>query len=172
MRSDDLDDSSPETALADGKARHRHREREAPRSRASWIQEEDAVFPFGARTMGVAADDRMKALGSGIDIQLFQIVEDVDAEAAYVEGLGHGKSPCPGTPVVVASHRNHRRDPPELLEHLRPADVPGVDDQLAPPQCRDGFGADQVVGVRDDPDENTQLRSRSRSSSAVFFSCG
>jgi hypothetical protein len=28
------------------------------------------------------------------------------------------------------------------------------------------------MGVRDDPDENTQLRSRSRSSSAVFFSCG
>jgi hypothetical protein len=74
--------------------------------------------------------------------------------------------------VVVAAHRNHRRDPRELLEHLRPADVPGVDDQLAPPQCRDGFRADQVVGVRDDPDENTQLRSRSRSSFALFFSCG
>src|SRR3990172_3016544 len=104
IRSADLDDSSSEAALANAEARYRHREREAPWSRASRIQEEDAVFSFRARAVGMAADHRMKALTSRVDIQLFQIVADVDAEAAYLDSLGNGKSACPGAPIVVAAH--------------------------------------------------------------------
>lgn len=111
IRSADLDDSSPEAALPNVKVRYRHGELEPSRSRASRIQEEDAALSFGARAVGVAADYGVKPLGSRVDLQLLQVVEDVKAEAAYVERPGREKSACPASAVVVAANRDDRRDP-------------------------------------------------------------
>jgi hypothetical protein len=88
IRSADLDDASPKAALANAKVRYRHRELEAPRPRASRVQEKNAVSSLDARAVGVAADHGVKPLGSRVDLQLLQVVDDVDAEAAYLERAG------------------------------------------------------------------------------------
>ena len=172
IRRTDLDDSSPEAALANAEVRYRHRELETPRTGASRIQEKNSVSSVGAGAVGVAADHGVEPLGSRVDIQLLQVVEDVDAEAAYFDRAGDGEPTGPGAPVVVAANGDYRCDPAELLEHFWPAYVPRVEDELAPLQRREHLGAEQVVGVRDHPDKDTQRFNRARTSSAVFFSCG
>ena len=154
IRRADLDDSSPEAALANAEVRYRHREPETPRTGASRIQEKNSVSSVGAGAVGVAADHRVEPLGSRVEIQILQVVEDVDAEAAYFDRTGDGEPTGPGAPVVVAANGDYRCDPAELLEHFRPAYVPRVEDELAPLQRREHLGAEQVVGVRDHPNEN------------------
>src|SRR5690606_37961408 len=58
-----------------------------------------------------------------------------------------------GPLVDVAAYRGHGRDLGELVEHLRLADVAGVNDHVASDERGSRFRPQQAVRIRDDADD-------------------
>ena len=79
-------------------------------------------------------------------------MEDEDAVAAELYDLRERKPASPGFTVVVAPDGNDGSDGGELIEHLGPADVPRVDEEVAIAKGAESFGSEQVVGVGDHAD--------------------
>jgi hypothetical protein len=71
--------------------------------------------------------------------------------------LGHRQGLRPVRLIDVAAHDEGRRDLAQRVDHLRLADVAGVDDQIRALQRRDRFGSQRPVGVRDDPDDDLAI---------------
>ena len=87
-----------------------------------------------------------------IDVELGLVVPKVDRDRAELHDLVLGYRPGPVAAVVVAAHRRDGRDAPQLLQHFRPVDVPGMEDMAASFQSRDRLIAHQAVRVGDEAD--------------------
>ena len=77
-------------------------------------------------------------------------MEHIEQEFANLDNLRRRKTRCPGTVVVVPSNDEGRGDATEIVDHAVIPDVPGMDDEIGPPEDTDSLGSNQPVCIRDD----------------------
>ena len=106
-----------------------------PRPGASWIKIEHAANSLDPGPMRVAGNDHVNSAGYGIHLQFIDIVEDVDRAPAEPYHLGVGITFRPVVGIDIPSDRNHRRNPAESGDDVRPTDIAGVDDMRHPGQA-------------------------------------
>ncbi len=95
----------------------------------------------------MTADHDVESRGGGVNIQLIEAVENVDAGGTGIDNSSCGQTGGPGVEVDVAAHRGHGRETAKGLEDLWFADVACVDDEIGAAQGFHGFGAKKSVGV-------------------------
>jgi hypothetical protein len=108
----------------------------------------------------VAGDHHFESCGLGFQVQLRQVVQHIDGNAAQFNDLRFGEFARPRSFVDVASDGGYGRKRSELLENLRLSDVSGVNNVIAPTQCRERLGTKQAVSVGDNADPDGGLSSQ------------
>jgi len=78
--------------------------------------------------MAVAVDHGCKAGGLRLQIQLCQVVQDINRNAADLNYFGFGQRAGPCSFIDVAPNCGERRNGFQLIENFRLADVPCMDD--------------------------------------------
>src|SRR2546422_8534543 len=124
----ELDDLPPHTPTVNLQTGHGHWQGEPPGTGAARVQEHDTVSVIDSGTVRVPGDDGVKFRGCGIEIELTQIVEDVEEDAAYLDNLRSLERGGPRAVVVVAAHCDDGCDLPQRVQHLGAAHITGVDD--------------------------------------------
>jgi len=102
----------------------------------------------------VAGDYDSESSGFRFEIELSQVMQDVDRDAPEFDDLSLWQFARPRTLVDVAADRGQWSKSGELLENLRIADIPGVNDVLRPAERLKSFRSKQAVGIGDDADSN------------------
>lgn len=98
------------------------------------------------------AYDGGKSCRSRIDIEIRDIVHEVNVMRAGDDDISERERHAPRIAIVVAAHCECRCDFPQTLEHLRRADVAGMNDEIAAAQCRERLVAQQTMRVGYDAD--------------------
>ena len=80
-------------------------------------------------------------------------MQDIEPRPAHLQQPGQGQPPGPFAPVGIAPHRLNRGDFLQGCQHPEVANIPGVDDELHPPEDLGRLWPQQPVGVGDDADE-------------------
>jgi hypothetical protein len=86
-----------------------------------------------------------------VHIQLREIVNDVNEDFADVEHVCLGEAGGPGTLVVVAAHGGNRSELSKLVNYVGVTDVASVNDEVATAKSVQRLGAEQSMGVGDQP---------------------
>ncbi len=102
----------------------------------------------------MAGDHRVESGCVGFQIELRQIVQHVDGNAAALDDVGRWQLAGPCGRIDIAADGGYGRDRRELLENLRRANVSRVNDVLRTAQRGESFRAKQAVGVGDDADDD------------------
>lgn len=100
----------------------------------------------------MAADDHGDPPGHRVEAELLPVVDEANPVSLELDDAGERKSLRPPSPVVVPAHGDDRCHGSQLVENVRPADVPGVEDELAPTKSGHRLGANEIMGVGDDTD--------------------
>src|SRR5213594_3782927 len=93
------------------------------------------------------------AHGRGIQVELLTLVQDIEEKVTYPDNLSERNIRSPRLLVVVSSHRERRGDLTEPLDHLRAADVAGMDDDIGALEASDSLWSKQTVRIGDDAHE-------------------
>ena len=80
--------------------------------------------------MGVAGDDDIDSLTGRVAPERLEVVDDVEPNPGQRGRHGFRNRCCPGLAVVVAAHRDDRRDFSELVEDRGGANVARVHDHV------------------------------------------
>src|SRR5690606_30250131 len=123
------------------------RQAEASWTCASWIQEQHAVFVRDAGLVRVAGDDYGDVLRRGIEIERFQIVQDMEQTAVHAQARRLRDRVRPRLRVVVAAHGGERGDPSELRQNALRTDVARVNDAIASMQELERLRTQEPVRV-------------------------
>jgi len=131
------------------------RQLEAARAAGAGIEVKDAFFLYEIRDMGMAVEDDGKFGGSGVEVEGFEIVEQVEVEAGAglvfdEDDVGFGKLGAGAFAVDVAADRGYRRDLLELGENGGLAHVAEMKDAVDTCEGGSDFRAEEAVGVGDD----------------------
>ena len=97
---------------------NRHRQFEAPRTCAAGIEVEHAVAHLLLRNVAVAGDHNLESGGFRLQIELREIVQHVDGNAADLDDFGLRQVCAPTRLVDIAADGGHGRDGCELLENF------------------------------------------------------
>ena len=81
--------------------------------------------------MRVSADDNVELSGSGIDVKLLNIVQDVYQGRASLSDRRHRQLGSPSAVVKVSSDSDDRRHAAQLFDDRWLANIAGMDDQIA-----------------------------------------
>jgi hypothetical protein len=119
-----------DAAILHGEFPYAHRQLEPPGAAAARIEEEDSVPRFAFRDMAVAGDHNLKSRSLGLQIQMREIVQHVDGNAACFENFGRRQASRPRFFIYVATHRGEGSDGSELFQNLWRADIAGMNDSL------------------------------------------
>ena len=79
-------------------------------------------------------------------------MKQANERGAHAEHPPLRELPCPGAAVVVAAHGTDGRDLSQCLEDIGASDVARVQDELATTERLERFGANETVGVGDQPE--------------------
>jgi len=103
--------------------------------------------------MSVAADYNRESRRFSLEVQLRQVVQDVNRNAAQLEymSLRHLSGPC--SLVDVPTHRCDRGNRGKLFEDFGIAHIPCVNNMFRSAQGIDRLGTQQTMGVRDNADQ-------------------
>src|SRR2546430_2401330 len=123
---------------------------EAAGAGASRIENQPAVPLLLLRLVTVTGNDRADPRRARVKTQLRHVVQHVQEHAPDLENLSGRKLLGPRAAIVVATNGRHRRDRAEPLQHVRRADVPGVDDRVDAPERYDRLRSQSPVSVGDD----------------------
>jgi hypothetical protein len=137
--------------------------RRAPLSRASWIDDPDAVVALQLRYVSVGVDDGGAARKRGSEALLSSrprpgVVHHSDPRALDFDDTPFGENGADVRVVHVPGHGLERPERPELLEHCRGHEIARVQHEIRLGQqlqamAREPPGASREVRVRDDGDE-------------------
>jgi hypothetical protein len=121
-------DEWPKTACGQIQGRHRDGQVEPPWPSASGIEIEHPVNRLDSGPMRVTANDDVDPARDWIELQRFDVVQDVDAAPAegYHPGLRIMFRPVAG--IDVPSDRNDRRNAFESGNNFRRTDIAGMND--------------------------------------------
>ena len=100
----------------------------------------------------MSADNDRESGGFGIDVQLSQIVEHVNGNAADLKYIVLWQFARPSCFVDVAANNGDGGDGRKPVEDLGRAYVAGMNDAFAAAQGFDGLRPQQAVRVGDDSD--------------------
>ncbi len=95
----------------------------------------------------MAADDDAKAGRGRVDLKLFNIVDNVDADFSDFDDGRFRKLVRPFTLVIIASNRNDGGDRLQSRDYLGLSDVVGVDDQVGVSERLKRLRPEQAVGI-------------------------
>lgn len=104
--------------------------------------------------MGVSTDHGIEAFRHGIDVEIFQIMNDVEAIAGEPDRAGDGKTVCPSPAIVVAAYGPYRTEGFELVEHVSPADVARMDDGFRASERSHRLRAHFIVSIGQHSDDS------------------
>ena len=104
--------------------------------------------------MAVPGYDDFESRCFWLQIELRQVMQYVDGNAAEFDNICFRQLPRPGAFVDVSAHGGDGRNSSQLFENLGIPDIPAVNDMLGPTQRCDRFGTKQAVRVGDDADKN------------------
>ena len=116
------------------------------------------------RNMAVSRDHNSESGSFRFQIELRQIVQHINGNAAELDNLSFRQLPCPRPSIDIAANRRHGRNRRELLKNLRRANVSCVNDVLGPAQRLQRLRTKQPVRVGDDADQNGRSQSLRASS--------
>ena len=133
--------------VVDPKSPQADRELEAARAGAAWIEVKNPVFLFHFGLVAVAVDNRAESSGFGLQVELREIVEEVDGDAADFYEFGRGQFTGPGFDIHVAADGGDGSNAAERVEDFASANVARVEDVVGAAKSFDGFGAEQAVGI-------------------------
>ena len=125
----------PKAAFGHLQYRQSNGQAKTPRPGASWIKIEHAANSLDPGPMRVAGNDQVNSGGYGVQPQFMDIVQDVDRAPAKPYHLGVGITFRPVVGIDIPSDCNHRRNPAESDDDVRPTDIAGVDDMRHPGQA-------------------------------------
>jgi hypothetical protein len=100
----------------------------------------------------VAADYNRESRSFGLEIQLSQIVQHIDANATQLKHSSFRQFARPRSFVDIAANGGDGSNRGKLFEDFGRADISRMNDVFAPAQSFDGLRAQQAVGVGDDAD--------------------
>lgn len=124
-------------------------QREAARPGAAWIDIEDAIAPVRFGSVRVARDDDLNAGRLGIEVEVFEMVQDVNGGWRKAHHRGSRKAFRPRLGIHIAADGVKGRDGSESIEDERVADIAGVDDGVGTLQGGESFRTKQSVRVGD-----------------------
>jgi hypothetical protein len=130
---------------------HTHGQAEASRTRAAWVEKEDAVSLFNLRPMAMAVNHHAKSSCLGFQIDSSEVVQHINRHARDFDYFRRRQSRHPGASIDIPANRGYRRDVRELFENSRIAHIAGVEDAVGSAQGLDGLGTQQAVSVGDLP---------------------
>jgi hypothetical protein len=146
-------DFSRDLSRADRHPCQAHRQLEPPRPRAARIEIKHAVLRLLLRNVAVPRDHNSESCSCRFQIELRQIVQHINGNAAELNNLSLGQLARPRFNIDIAANRGDRRKRRELVKNLRRANVACVNDVLRPAQRLQRFRTKQPVRVGDDADE-------------------
>ena len=97
------------------------------------------------------ADHDVEARDGRVKIKLLDIVQDIDGCRAGFGGGGQRQLGGPFAMVDIAPDGDHRSQCPQGVEDFRFAYIAGMDDEIRAIERAQRFGAQQTVGVGDQP---------------------
>ena len=154
------DDFCAKISAVHRKPADRHRQFEAPRACAAGIEIQHAISRLLLRNVAVAGDHDSESRHLRLQIELRQIVQHEDGNAAEFDDFRLRQSARPHVFVDVAADRAHRRNGCQVLKNLGRADVSRVNNVLRALQSGERFRAKQSVSIGDDADEDGSLNSQ------------
>ena len=123
---------------------------ESTRARASGIDVEHTATILYRWPVRMARHNHVKSGCHGIEIQFGQIVQDVDKDFTNLKDFCFRDCLRPRAFVIVATYRSEWCKIAQLLENVPAADIPGVDNEIAPTEeCR-CLRPQQSVSIRDE----------------------
>lgn len=87
-----------------------------------------------------------------IEIERRDVVQYVEVRSTHFNDLGRGQGGCPLGGIDVAANGYRRRNRAQRFEHVRVANVAGVNNQLGPSQRVNRLRTKKAVRIRDDSD--------------------
>ena len=127
---------------------------ETPWPSASRIEIEHPANGLDPGPMRVAANDDVNADRDWIELQCFDVVQDIDAASAEGYHLGLRITFRPVLSIDVPSDRNDRRNPLEAGDNVWRTDIAGVDDMRYACETLLDLRTQEPVSVRDDSDSD------------------
>jgi len=115
----------------------------------------------------MAGDHDIEAGRGRIQLQLFDVMEDVNAYTFQIDSKAGRYSGRPRTLVVVSSDRIDRRNRPKLFDDLRAADVTRMNDMRHAAQSAERLGPQQPVRVGNEADSQQLFHDGPRARDSV-----
>ena len=143
-------DKRLEIACGQIQSRHSGGQLETPRPSASRIEMEHPANSLDPGLMRVTANDDVNPARDWIQLQCFDVMQDIDATPAEGDHLGLRITFRPWRSVDVPSDRNDGRDPLQCCDNVWRTDVAGMDDMRHACEELLNFRTQQPVSVRDD----------------------
>src|SRR5579885_1971828 len=109
---------------------HRNWQIETPWAGAAWVEVEHAVPGLLPGNVAVAVDDGLNAGGFGIQVELFQDVQNVNCDAFDFDELGLGKVLGIHSVIDVPAHGGYGSNLSQTVEDRWIADITGMDDVI------------------------------------------
>lgn len=150
----DLDNLSADPSVFEHQLPNRDRQLEPPRPRAARIEIKNAISHLLPRDVAVPRDHGREAGSFRLQIQLPNIVQHINRDAADLENVSFGQCAGPGSFVDVAADCRELRNCPQLIENLGLANIPGVDDVVRAVQGLHRLGTKQAVRVGNDANDD------------------
>ena len=112
--------------------------------------------------MAVSGNHNLESRSLRLQIQRSEIVKHIYGDTGEFHHLSLRKLQRPRPLVNISAHGCNWRDLPKLLQNLRLAHIPRMNDVLRPPQRGHSFRSQQAVRIRDNADQNKSLLRRVR----------
>ena len=107
--------------------------------------------------MRVAENDGREAGSGRVEVQVRDLVQHPEQDLANLDNVRcrQGRGPVLG--VDVPSNGESRGNGLEVIDHLWPPDVAGVNDELRPLERSECLGPHEPVRVRDEADDRLAI---------------
>ena len=126
---------------------------EATGTGAAWVEVDDSIAGIDRGLVGVAADDHGDAGDFGVYIEIVDGMDEVENVALQLDCFGFGELGACALRVYVAADAGYGGNVAECVEDRWVADVSCVEDVVDTSEGREGFGAEEAVGVGDDAEK-------------------
>jgi hypothetical protein len=113
---------------------------ESPWPRAAGIEIKHALAHLLAGNVAVAGDDGGKPRGGRLQIELREIMQYINRDAAGLENLRFGQLARPCALIDVAANGRHGSDGFELVKNFGRAHIPGMNDVIRSAQRCERLG--------------------------------
>ena len=102
--------------------------------------------------MAVAVHDSRESSRLGLEIELVNVVQNVNCDAAGFENSGFGQFLRPRAAIHIATNGDHWRNLAQAVKNRGVADIARVNDVVGTSEGVNRFRSQQAVGIGDNAD--------------------